>query len=219
MLQQRYRKDYSGEYVILSTLFRDGRKMQQREWVPNRIINQHVSGRAVVLCGSQPLGTYEVSRLAKHKGGLLASKKLQIYGINSVWKTVACEFLVCHDQDEIEKIVESGYSDRCVIYTNPPNLMKYPDNFYLVPYSPAGLSTPATAMYLAAFDGHKEVFVLNFNDATDKEARQAITVVQAYQSTQFIFVSEHSDPRPSAMKDLSNCQFMNLRQWVTHCDV
>lgn len=219
MLQQRFRQDYTGEYVILNTIFRDGRKIQQREWIPNRVTNQHISGRAVVLCGTQLIGTYDVTRLAKHKGGLLASRKFQIYGVDSVWEKVPCEFLVSYKDEEVAKLIGSGYAGRSVVYTSPSNLLKYPNNFYLVPYTPSALSAEATAMYLAAFDGHQEVFVVNFDQPTQKEAKQVETVIRTYPSVQFVFVAEKIDPRPEALKNLVNCKFMDQRQWVSYCDV
>lgn len=49
MMQQRRRQDYPGEFIITRTTFRDGRKIQEREWIDNPIVNQHISGRAAVV--------------------------------------------------------------------------------------------------------------------------------------------------------------------------
>ena len=49
MIQERYRQDYDGEFVLLQTSIRNGVKEQRREWMINPIQNQHVSGRAAVI--------------------------------------------------------------------------------------------------------------------------------------------------------------------------
>ena len=49
MIQTRYRSDYTGEFVVTRTRMANGRGQQSREWIPNSIDNQHISGRAAVI--------------------------------------------------------------------------------------------------------------------------------------------------------------------------
>ena len=74
MIHARYRTDYEGEFVVLDTVFRGGKKIQRREYIENPIINQHISGRAVII-GAGPSARPDVVRLlARHRGGLLGKK-------------------------------------------------------------------------------------------------------------------------------------------------
>ena len=49
MIQERYRADYEGEFVITESRWSGGKKTQNREWVANPIDNQHISGRAACI--------------------------------------------------------------------------------------------------------------------------------------------------------------------------
>ena len=49
MIQERYRKDYDGEFVILNTRVVNGEKIQDKEWIANPIENQHISSRAAII--------------------------------------------------------------------------------------------------------------------------------------------------------------------------
>jgi hypothetical protein len=55
MITQRFRKDYTGEFIVINTAWAGGRKRTQREWVPNPIENHHISGRAACI-GSMAAG-------------------------------------------------------------------------------------------------------------------------------------------------------------------
>ena len=52
-MSERYRTEYDGEFVIISNTIKDGKKVQEREWIENPIENQHISGRAVVIGNGQ----------------------------------------------------------------------------------------------------------------------------------------------------------------------
>ena len=40
MITERYRKDYTGEFIITNTSWAGGKKRTQREWMPNPIENR-----------------------------------------------------------------------------------------------------------------------------------------------------------------------------------
>jgi len=52
LIQERYRADYPGEFVVLKTRLENGQKVQEREWIPNPVENQHISSRAAVVIGT-----------------------------------------------------------------------------------------------------------------------------------------------------------------------
>ena len=86
MIREQYRSDYEGEFVITESKWSAGKKSQNREWVENPINNQHISGRAACIVGDVDKERFDYTRLQRHKGGLLSSKKLQTYGTGSITK-------------------------------------------------------------------------------------------------------------------------------------
>ena len=76
-MQARYRTDYAGEFVITETRWAGGRKNETREWIVNPIENHHISGRAACIGTDIDHWRFDYTRLARHRGGLLGSKKLQ----------------------------------------------------------------------------------------------------------------------------------------------
>ena len=48
-MSERYRTEYDGEFVIINNTIKDGKKIQEREWIENPIENQHISGCAAVI--------------------------------------------------------------------------------------------------------------------------------------------------------------------------
>ena len=72
----QYRRDYAGEFVILNSTWSGGRKQQEREWIANPIENHHISGRAACIGDPFDQSQFDYTRLQKHRGGLLGSKKI-----------------------------------------------------------------------------------------------------------------------------------------------
>jgi len=75
MISERYRKDYTGEFIILNTAWSGGKKRTQREWMPNPVENHHISGRAACIGSAVDKPEFDFTILQNHKGGLLGSKK------------------------------------------------------------------------------------------------------------------------------------------------
>ena len=80
-MEARFRVDYAGEFVITGSTWGSGKKTETREWIANPIENQHISGRAACIGSAFDQGTFDYTRLQRHRGGLLGSKKLQTYGV------------------------------------------------------------------------------------------------------------------------------------------
>ena len=94
MIESRYRRDYSGEFVITEIRIADGRSQQTREWIPNVIENHHISGRAAVIGSRTDQERFKYQRLQRHRGGLLGKKRLQTYGTGDLWQDMAFDFFV-----------------------------------------------------------------------------------------------------------------------------
>lgn len=218
---EKYRKDYDGEYVLVRTRFRNGAKEQDREWIANPIVNQHISDRAAVIGSDTDDVLFDFRILENHRGGLMGSKKLQTYGSGKVWKDMRLQFMATVDPENIKQIQESNYQEGTIVYTQTSIVLANPGKFYVVPFFEV-MDELAIAVYLAAFDGHKEIFLLGYNKDTPSTMSNWTTAVNSvfktYASTSFYLIgAESSMPQPWLRN--SNVKTMTHRQFVSYCDV
>lgn len=218
--QARYRTDYTGEFVITETRWSAGKKTQNREWVPNPIENQHISGRAVCIISNDDFNDFDHTILERHRGGLLGSKKLQSYGVGKISQQMRLNFTVETSSESLAEIKSRKYQEENIVYTTTRNCLLNPGEFYLIPYNPS-MCVEALVLYLAAFDNHKEIFIIGANKDTagsnsawtDHIAR----VFDTYRSTQFISVG-----RPHNVVehwfDSPNFKSMAHREFISYCD-
>lgn len=223
MISKLYRTDYEGEFVITNTRFVNGKKEQEREWVDNPITNTHVSDRATCIADGPSIDGFLLNRLEGHKGGLLGSLSMQIYGVQEVYKKLKCDFLVALGQDVLDEIKESGYDQKNIVYTSAKGCLDNQGEFYLIPQNTK--TTPhATAVWLACFDGHKEIFLFGYdlvsrdNNTQVKMEVDTLKVMEAYSSVKFRHVRKHGD-MPESWKYLPNVDSMTVNEYVSYADV
>lgn len=225
-MEARYRRDYPGEFVVLNTVWEGGKRIEQREWIANPIENQHISGRAVCI-GSQdamqsayPIGLdYKI--LQRHRGGLLGTLKLQTYGIGKIAEEMRLDFTVDFDSEQLKRLVESKYHEENVVYTTARNCIENPGDFYLVPMMPR-LLLPALPVYLAAFDGHQEIFLLGYSKQMEFDHPRwmddVCEVFKAYNGIRFWLVGEPTT-MPDVWLECANVKPMSYRDFVGYADV
>jgi len=220
-MEARYRSDYAGEFVLLQTRWADRRKQEQREWIPNHIENQHISGRAVCIGSGVDFEKFDYRILQRHRGGLLGSKKLQTYAVGSLSQQMRTDFIVESDKNSLQSIIHADYQKDNVVYTTARNCVNFPEQFYLIPYCPRMLDL-ALILYLAAFDGHKEIFMLGYNKdtpvASNDWKQQILEVIQAYSGTTFYMVGEPTN-MPDVWVNEPNTKTFNYREFIGYCDV
>jgi hypothetical protein len=221
MITERYRSDYLGEFIILESRWSGGKKTQSREWVENPIENHHISGRACCIADSIDQHKFDHTRLQRHRGGLLGSKKLQTYGTGQISQQMRLDFAVETNPDALKEILSRGYQQENIVYTTARNVIFHPGEFYLIPFTPR-LSNWAMLPYLAAFDGHKEVFLIGYhkeaelpNSATIHEIH---SVISTYSSVKFYMVGE-SHCHHQTLLDNANVVPMDYRDFISYCDV
>jgi hypothetical protein len=221
MITARYRKDYEGEFIITQSVWSGGKKRQKREWVANPIENQHISGRAVCIGSNHDSAHFDHTRLQHHRGGLLGSKKLQTYGLGSITNQMRLDFAVETGDDTLKDLINTHYYQNNIVYTTPKNCLKYPGVFYLMPYNPV-LVQHALLLYLAAFDGHSEIFLIGYNQHINAGntawAAHVEEVIKAYTATKFIVVGAKHHTVESWL-EYSNVEQMEFRQFISYCDV
>jgi hypothetical protein len=176
-----YRKDYLGEDVVRDLVWQGSAWNETREYVPNSIINEQISNRAVVIgngVSRLELHTHLFDLLAHHRAGLLASNAVQTYGCNALYRDFHPDFLVANGPDVIREIANSGYCDNEIVYSSQNAVLDYPGIFYLTPQNPHW-DAGAIAAYLACFDGHKTVYLLGF----DGDCNEGMAFYNAYAGT------------------------------------
>jgi hypothetical protein len=220
-MQARYRSDYAGEFVILETQWLNGKRTEKREWISNPIDNQHISGRAACIGSNTDKTKFDYTILQRHRGGLLSSKKLQTYGVGSLAHDMPMDFAVETNATLLPLLIENKYSENHVIYTTGRNCINYPGQFYLIPNNPKLLDI-STIAYLAAFDGHQEIFLLGYNRDTPAGNpnwhTQLCSLIESYAGVKFYFVGEKTNMFPEWM-ELPNTTFLTYRDFIGYCDV
>lgn len=219
-MQARYRSDYPGEFVILESKWSGGKKTETREWIPNPIENQHISGRAACIGSSVDRRCFDYTRLSRHRGGLLSSKKLQTYGVGDIALEMPLHFAVETNAEKLKLINDAGIQTDSVVYTTAKNCIKFPGNFYLIPNRPMIVDL-ATILYLAAFDGHREIFLLGYHKDTIAPRNTWVSeVTDIFRSypVSFYLIGE-STIMFDEWLDCSNVRTMNYQEWISYCDV
>jgi hypothetical protein len=220
-MEARYRRDYPGEFVITESKWTGGRKHEKREWIENPIKNQHLSGRAAAIGSSDDISKFDYRILATHRGGLLGSLKVQTYGTADIAMQMRLDFTVDTNFDKLIPLVESKYVVDHIVYTTPTNCTKKPGEFYLIPQNPH-MCAEVLPIYLAAFDGHNEVYLIGYSKEMlaghNNWIKQIIDIITAYAGTMFIIVGNELNI-PSELLSCPNTKAMSNRDFITHCDV
>jgi hypothetical protein len=221
MIVERYRRDYPGEFLVTRTVFRGGQKIQEREWIDNPIINQHISGNAVLIAGGESKSVFDYTKLARHRGGLLGRKKLQTYGTHDVYKHMTLNFYYTNTTEYLDDMLKSKYQESTVVYSRSQKCIKYPGEFFIVPQDPL-VSDIATIAYLAAFDGHKEIFIIGADQyryhPVSQETQDLEKIIRSYPGIKWYMVSDWSSVAEKLLL-IDNVTKLSYRDFVTTCDI
>ena len=220
-MQKRFQQDYVGEYIITKQIIRAGQKIQEREWIENSVVNQHISGKSVVVGKGASKNNFDrINLLQHHKGGLLGSKSLQSYG-HAVYPKYTAQFIVSNTKQFLQDTVNTGLADKSLIYTNARRIVEYPGQFYLLPHNPQFIETVAS-VYLACFHQHNEIFLLGFDQDIDSdmtsEMMQLHKLIRTYDTTEFIFVTDENTVPKQLLAEI-NVEKITYRQFVIQADI
>lgn len=242
-INKLYRRYYRGEDIIVERNYQGGVWHDTTELVPNAVMNNQISNQAVVLGNGPSRLEFEMSLIKNHKGGLLGARTLQTYGCNALYRDYAPNFLIARGNSIINEIAASNYVKDHIVYTSSIHLLEHPNKFYLIPHDPY-TDAGTTALYIAAFDGHKKVFMLGFDnqdtagynynvyagtpgyqgthDTVDdlKWIRDKKAVFDTYNETEFIRVTKKgTEPVPELWKYAPNFRTINYNQFALEADL
>jgi len=221
-MTEQYRRDYPGEFVITSTVFKNGKKEQEREWVDNPIEVSHDSNLAVCFMKDTTLKDTLYNRIVENRGKLLGREHMVSYGVEDVWNHCTPNFLVSMKDESLKEMIEQDYAEKSVVYTSTRLCLDNPGEFFIVPYQIA-MPASALAVWLACFDEHKKIYLVGYErtlaDGTEqhKMINSVEAVMRMYENVEFINVTNTRSP--DKWREQRNFTSMTVEQYISYCDV
>jgi hypothetical protein len=244
-IKKLYRKDYRGEDVITNRVYQNSKWNPTIEFIPTESLLTLESESAVVLGNGPTRLEFDCTRFLDHRvpSQQWRSKNNKVnfltYGCNAFFRDYKPDFLIATGDRLLREIADSGYCDSRIVYANNEPLVNFPGKFNLIPQNPQ-FNSGAIAVYLAAFDGHKKVYMLGFdgNDtpnynynvyngttgypSTNSDILEDFwvlslkQVMSAYNETEFVRVAPTVSFRtPEAWKYCLNYRQIDFRQFAS----
>jgi hypothetical protein len=218
-----YRKDYDGEFVVTGLTIKNGKREQTREWIDNPITVNSISGRAVCVSNGAGSEQFNLQSLTS-KHGLLNSLALNVYATDGLYTKFKPNFLVTFNTDLLANMISRGVTEDIITYTSGTQCIKHPGEFYLIPYGRKG-PADMIAAYLAAFDGHKEIYLVGYDEYTADGLKRrtpmieaVARVIEAYPGIKF-YHCIHEGKLPMEWTGLKNVHSMSIAEFISECDV
>jgi len=222
-MQEVYRDNYEGEFVVTGLRIVNGKKQQEREFVDNPIQIKSISGRATCVSNGISSTRFQLDRLMLYHG-LLNTLPLNVYTTRDLYNKVHANFHVTFNKEHLADLIEQKLTEEIIVYTSTGNCLKHTGEFFIIPY---GIKTTeeAVAAYLAAFDGHQEVFLVGYDEYTadgllrrTKIIETVGQVIKTYSSTKFYLVIDQGTV-PQEWLSYRNLREMSVRDYISYCDI
>ena len=131
------------------------------------------------------------------------------------------DFAIDINKNILKELVESGYVTDNIVYASTRTCLVHPGEFYLIPYNTL-IALEALVLWMAAFDGHKEIYALGYSNDTvgtvSEWSAHVNGVLMAYPSVKFTFIGEESNV-PKLWRMNANVACMDIRPFISHCDI
>jgi hypothetical protein len=165
------RKDYTGEDVNIVGTLKESTWTYQTEFVNNPFKNGPMATRAVVVGNGASRSGFDLKYIMDYVNHpndqswkkARTSKRFFTYGCNALYRDFAPDFLVVTGDKMIREVAMSPYINDHIAYANNSAVMEWQGRFHVIPQDPQW-NSGALAAYLAAFDGHKKIFLLGFDN-------------------------------------------------------
>ena len=172
VLQKLYRKDITAETVNLVGLYIEDQWKYQTEDIA---IPQFptLSDRAVVIGNGVTANQFDLTIFLPYRETTpwgeatpwiykRQKRNFFTYGCNAIYRNFKLDFIACTGEGIIKEIAETKMEKAGINYANSNYLEKYPGEFNFLPQNPT-FNAGAMAAYMAAFDGHQQVYMLGFD--------------------------------------------------------
>ena len=237
-----YTKDYEGEMISIALSWRDKNNPDKMTWVDKTIINDDHDGIAHVLGNGKSRLKLNLNFLHGQTGGSSVRGVGQSYGCNLLYKDFNPTFLISTNVNICKDIVDSGYTEDNIVYTNVKNILKNPDHFHLYPNiytAHAG----ALALRLACAEGHKTIYLVgmegyehptdniyvdthpnyieqtSYERTNEKFVEMNIRIMQAYPDVAFYFVVDQLGTISQQYKWCGNVKELRFNEYISHASL
>lgn len=222
-MQELYRTDYEGEYVVVGVKVVNGKKQQEREFVDNPLQIESVSGRAVCVSDGASSKAFNLKMLAT-RHGLLDSLAIHNYATGNMYQQFTPNFHITFNTEYLDDLVDRGLTEDIMVYTSTTQCLRTPGEFFIIPYG-IKMTEEGVAAYLAAFDGHNEVYLLGYDEYSEdgKTRRSKVinateSVIQAYPGVKFIQVIDNGK-MPEEWYRYRNVKTITTAEFRSQCDI
>lgn len=230
--------EYEGEFIIHNTSIQNGKKVEDREWVPRTVLNDKHHSKAVIIGNGTSREKVDLHLLKNHISGIKGESNAQLYGCNAIYRDLNVDFLVTNNPPMVKEIAESDYPSKNIVYSSAKEVVRFPGKFHLIPQN-ITMDTGSLATYIACFDQHKKIYLLgfdgqradsynnnmyvgteNYGDIDDevkdtKWIRNMEKLFSAYTEVDFIWV--HPNPEynfPDQWKWHKNIRFITTKKFI-----
>lgn len=145
-------KPYSGETIIVKTIMRGGKKIQETAFYEDRVKAQP-RGNAYIIGNGPSRKNFDLEML-KGSG--------QVYGCNALYRDFIPDFLFMVDSKISKVIVDERVHEKCVCYAPSLEVNRSKGALNLIPHNPHWVSGQA-AMWTACVHGHKNLYLIGFD--------------------------------------------------------
>lgn len=254
VIQKIYRKDISAESVNLVGLYIEDEWKYLSEDI-NIPQFQNLSEHAVVVGNGITANQFDLTNFLPYRestpwGAVTpwVSKRQRrnffTYGCNAIYRNFKLDFISCTGKGIIQEIAQTTRDKTGTsFYAGSKYLEQYPGEFSFLPQNP-DFNAGAMSAYMAAFDGHKRIYMLGFdgidsaNDnynmfagtdnypvsdyPTNEEywVRSLNTIMEVYSDAEFIRVCPTKNFRqPDMWRNNLNYRQIDFRQFVFEADL
>jgi hypothetical protein len=145
-------KPYKGETVVVKTIIRGGKKIQETAFYEDRV-RAIPQGNAYIIGNGPSRKGFDLN-LLKTSG--------QIYGCNALYRDFVPDYLFMVDSKMTKGIIEDRVYEKCICYAPSLEVNRYPGKLHLIPNNPHWVSGQQ-AMWTACVHGHKNIYLIGFD--------------------------------------------------------
>ena len=146
-------KPYIGEEIIAKMIIRQGKKIEEREYIEDKVKAKPKGNAYIIGNGPSRKDKFDLS-LLKNTG--------QTYGCNALYRDFIPDYLFSVDRFMSEKLVADKVFDKCVCYAPALEMNRSKKKLHLIPNNPHWISGSA-AFWTACMHGHKNVYLIGFD--------------------------------------------------------
>lgn len=181
---------YEGEEIVTKTIIRGGKKIQEKEFVEDRV-KAVPRGNAYIIGNGPSRKNFDLD-LLKETG--------QTYGCNALYRDFVPDFLFSVDRFMSEGIVRDKIYEKTTCYAPSIEYSRSGKKLNLIPHNQHWISG-STAFHTACVHGHKKLYLLGF----DFQEYGKGELNNIYQDTEFYGKRDGGDIFESWLRQLRVC--------------